>query len=110
MELTAATFQAEIAEAVASYDRYVVCLEKTPEDCSESLPRLVQKAIQAYLTRAPGLRHGVALDRHVTIILSQTNEDRPLCGIYFNLSSPYQKRSATSRRRGEARDEHGARE
>jgi hypothetical protein len=27
----------------------------------------------------------------VTIILSQSDEARPLCGIYFNLHSPYQK-------------------
>jgi hypothetical protein len=34
------------------------------------------------------LRHGIALDKQVTIILSQTDNDRPLCGIYFNLHSP----------------------
>ena len=38
-----------------------------------------------------GLRHGIALDNQVTIILSQGDEARPLCGIYFNLHSPYQK-------------------
>lgn len=52
------------------------------------------KAIQAYENRAPGLRHGIALDKHITIILSQTESERPLCGIYFNLHSPYQKKSA----------------
>jgi hypothetical protein len=31
----------------------------------------------------------------VTIILSQTENERPLCGIYFNLHSPYQKKSST---------------
>ncbi|WP_150107375.1 hypothetical protein [Pedosphaera parvula] len=51
----------------------------------------MQKAIKAYETRGPTLRHGIALDRQVTIILSQTDEERPLCGIYFNLHSPYQK-------------------
>jgi hypothetical protein len=25
------------------------------------------------------------------VILSQSDNDRPLCGIYFNLSSPYKK-------------------
>ena len=49
------------------------------------------KAIDAFENRAPGLRHGIALDRHVTIMLSETDEPRPLCGIYFNLHSPYRK-------------------
>jgi len=39
------------------------------------------------------LRHGIALDRHVTIMLSQNEDDRPLCGIYFNLHSPFRKKS-----------------
>jgi len=38
-------------------------------------------------------RHGIALDKHVTVILSQSDAERPLCGIYFNLHSPYQKQS-----------------
>ncbi len=38
-----------------------------------------------------GLRHGIALDKVVTVILSQSDEARPLCGIYFNLHSPYKK-------------------
>jgi len=49
------------------------------------------KAIQAYVNRAEGLRHGIALDRQVTIILSETDGPRPVCGIYFNLHSPYRK-------------------
>jgi hypothetical protein len=40
------------------------------------------------------LRHGIALDKQVTIILSQTENERPLCGIYFNLHSPYKKKPA----------------
>ena len=36
------------------------------------------------------MRHGIALDKQVTVILSQTDEARPMCGIYFNLHSPYQ--------------------
>jgi len=31
------------------------------------------------------------LDKDVTVILSETDGDKPLCGIYFNLHSPYQK-------------------
>jgi hypothetical protein len=84
-------FASEIEAAVKSYDRHIVCLEKPPEDCLESIRRLLTKAIEAYQNRAPGLRHGIALDRHLTIILSETDGDRPLCGIYFNLRSPYQK-------------------
>jgi hypothetical protein len=51
----------------------------------------VAKAIKAYETRGTGLRHGIALDRQVTVILSQSEGPLPLCGIYFNLHSPYQK-------------------
>jgi hypothetical protein len=51
----------------------------------------VEKAIKAFESRGPGLRHGIALDRQVTVILSQTDGERPLCGIYFNLSSPYHR-------------------
>jgi hypothetical protein len=29
----------------------------------------------------------------VTVILSQCDEPLPMCGIYFNLHSPYQKKS-----------------
>jgi len=50
-------------------------------------------AIKAYQNRGPNLRHGIALDKQVTIILSQTESDKPLCGIYFNLSSPYHKKN-----------------
>ena len=52
-----------------------------------------EKAIKAYQNRGPNLRHGIALDKQVTIILSQTETERPLCGIYFNLSSPYHKKN-----------------
>jgi len=92
--VTVETFKLEIADAVKAYDKYIVCLDKTPEDCESSLRSLMEKAIKAYENRGPHLRHGIALDRQVTIILSQTENDRPLCGIYFNLHSPYQKKSA----------------
>lgn len=96
MELSADMFKAEIAEALRAYDKFIVCIAKTPEDCEGALQRLVEKAIKAYQQRAPGLRHGIALDNQVTIILSQPPEDstleKPLCGIYFNLSSPYHKK------------------
>jgi hypothetical protein len=91
--MTVDSFQSEIDEAVKNYDRYVVCLQKTPEEFAASLVSLLQKAIRAYDTRAAGMRHGIALDKEVTIILSQGDEERPLCGIYFNLHSPYKKSS-----------------
>jgi hypothetical protein len=94
MELTLDTYKPEIAEALRSFEKYVVCLDKTPEQCEASLTSLVDKAITAYLERAPGLRHGIALDRQVTIILSQSDGSRPICGIYFNLYSPYQIKPA----------------
>lgn len=87
--VTVETFKHEIKEALKAYERYIVCLNKTPEECESSLTSLMEKAIKAYLSRGPNLRHGIALDRQVTIILSQSTGDRPLCGIYFNLHSPY---------------------
>jgi hypothetical protein len=84
-------FKREIAVAVRTYDKFIVCLEKTPEDFEASLVSLIAKAIKAYENRGEGMRHGIALDNQVTVILSQGDGDRPLCGIYFNLHSPYQK-------------------
>lgn len=91
--MTAEIFKSEIDEALKAYDKFIVCLNKTPEECEASLYSLMDKAIKAYDSRGPTLRHGIALDKQVTIILSQTEGDRPLCGIYFNLHSPYQKRT-----------------
>ncbi len=89
--MTVETFSHEIAAAMKSYDRYVVCVDKTPDDFQAALISLLHKAIKAYETRGPNLRHGIALDKQVTVILSQTDGPVPLCGIYFNLHSPYQK-------------------
>ena len=89
--MTIDLFKREIAAAVRAYDKYVVCLDKTPDEFHASLVRLLEKAINAYESRGPQLRHGIALDRQVTVILSQNETSRPLCGIYFNLHSPYQK-------------------
>ena len=74
-----------------AYEKYVVCINKTPEDFEASLLSLLDKAIKAYEGRGPDLRHGIALDKQVTVILSQGDGPRPLCGIYFNLSSPYRR-------------------
>jgi Trk K+ transport system NAD-binding subunit len=99
--VTANTFAREIAEALKAFDKYIICVDKTPEDCQASLVSLVDKAIKAYHTRAPGLRHGIALDKQVTIILSQSDGEIPLCAIYFNLSSPYHRRQETRKARVE---------
>ncbi len=89
--MTAETFKPEIVEAMKAYEKHVICIDKTPDEFEASLFSLLAKAIKAYETRGPQLRHGIALDRQVTIILSQNEGPRPLCGIYFNLHSPYQK-------------------
>lgn len=89
--MTVETFRKEIAAAVRAYEKFIVCLEKSPEEFEESMVSLMKKAIHAYENRGAGMRHGLALDKQVTIILSQSDSARPLCGIYFNLHSPYQK-------------------
>jgi hypothetical protein len=91
--MTIESFKREIAAAVKAYDQYVICIHKTPDEFEASLTSLMAKAIKAYESRGEGLRHGIALDKQVTIILSQGDEAKPLCGIYFNLHSPYQKNS-----------------
>jgi hypothetical protein len=93
MALQVEDFQQEIAAAVKHYEKFVVCVEKTPDEFLKSLQSLTAKAIDAFEHRAEGLRHGIALDRHVTIILSDADGQRPLCGIYFNLHSPYRKKT-----------------
>ena len=101
MDLTVETFKPQLVEALRSFEKYIVCLNKTPEDCQASLVSLMEKAIKAYENRGPALRHGIALDKQVTIILSQTDGEKPLCGIYFNLHSPYQKKHAARKARAE---------
>jgi hypothetical protein len=89
--MTAETFKQEMAASIKDYNTFIVCLDKTPTDFEASLSLLLAKAIMAYESRGEGLRHGIALDKQVTVILSQSDGARPLCGIYFNLHSPYQK-------------------
>ena len=93
MDLTPDMFTEEIAAAVKSYDKHIVCLDKTPDDCQVALESLLVKAIAPTDARE-GMRHGIALDNQVTIILSQLDGGPlPMCGIYFNLHSPYKKKS-----------------
>ena len=91
--VTTKLFSQEIAEAMKAYEKYIVCIDKTPEEFEASLTSLLNKAIKAYESRGPDLRHGIALDKQITVILSQNDGPRPLCGIYFNLHSPYQRQS-----------------
>ncbi|HEU5069074.1 MAG TPA: hypothetical protein VFV96_01530 [Verrucomicrobiae bacterium] len=93
MPVTVDQFQTEMAAALKAYDKFIVCLEKSSGEFEESLRSLMKKAIRAYETRGEGMRHGIALDGQVTVILSQSDSPRPLCGIYFNLHSPYQKQA-----------------
>ena len=92
MGLLPEMFVDEIDAAVKSFDLHVVCLDKSPEDCQASLESLLVKAMRAYESRGEGMRHGIALDKQVTIFLSEVDgEEKPMCGIYFNLHSPYKK-------------------
>lgn len=98
--VTVDMFSLEVANAMKAYEKYVVCIDKTPADFQPILTSLLEKAINAYQTRAPHLRHGIALDRHLTIILSQNDSGPPFCGIYFNLHSPYQTQMLAQASRG----------
>src|SRR6266705_5061054 len=91
--VTVEMFKPELADALRMYDKYVICIDKTLDEFEAALVSLLTKAIKAYESRGPQLRHGIALDKHGTIILSQSDTSRPLCGIYFNLHFPYQKQS-----------------
>ncbi len=93
-------FNKEIREAVKAYELYIVCIAKTPDEFMESVRSLMAKAIKVYENRAPGLKHGIALDPQLTIILSESPDapdGRPFCGIYFNLHSPYRKKAAPAK-------------
>lgn len=98
MELKVELFEKEMAEALKTFEKYVICLDKTPEQCQEALSSLMAKAIKAYLNRGANLRHGIALDQHTTVMISQSEGERPLCGIYFNLYTPYKKAAEKSKK------------
>lgn len=89
--VTVETFKPETEAALKAYEKYVICIDKTPDQFQASLISLLLKAIHAYENRGLGFRHGIAVDPHLTVILSENDTTRPLCGIYFNLHSPYQK-------------------
>ena len=106
--MTTEIFKQEIAEAMKAYEKYVICINKTPDEFEAALTSLLNKAIKAYEGRGADLRHGIALDKQITIILSQNDGPHPLCGIYFNLHSPYQRQllpKAVKPRKEDIRDE-----
>ena len=90
--LATTLFAPELRAALQSYERHIVCIEQVPEEMESALQSLVEKAIQAFENRAPGLKHGIALNRQVTVILSESSGTKPLCGIYFTLHSPYARK------------------
>ena len=94
-------FTAQFEMAVAEYDRHIVCISKPPDEFVASLRSLGLKALKAYEGRPVGSRHGIACDRYVTVIFSHQENAVPLCGIYFNLHSPYKKLHATPARQEE---------
>lgn len=94
MPLKAQQFEKEIQTALRSYSRHIVCIEQVPDDAEDALRLLMGKAIRAFEGRETGMRHGIALNRLITVILSQSDTARPHCGIYFNLHSPYAKKPA----------------
>lgn len=94
-----------MADALKAYHRYIICIHKTPDEFEAAVLSLVNKAIRAYEDRGPHMRHGIALDKYVTVILSQTDGVKPLCGIYFNLHTPYQKPLAAKAAKNSAEEE-----
>ena len=55
MSLQVEDFRQEMAAALKSYEKYIVCVEKTPEEFLKSLQSLMGKAIQVFENRAAGL-------------------------------------------------------
>ena len=106
--MTIDLFKREIAAAVKAYDKYVVCLDKTPEDFEASLNSLMQKAIKAYENRGEGFRHGIALDKQVTVILSQGDE-AARCAGFISTSIRPTRRIALPKTVKAARQNAGAR-
>ena len=89
LRVTIETFKKEIATAVKAFDKYIVSLEKSPEELR--LPRSVMaEGARRLRELCPGMRHGLALDKQVTIILSQRHR-APAEWHLFQFNCPYQK-------------------
>ena len=53
MHVTVETFRPEMLEAMKMYDKYVICIDKTPEEFEASLVSLLNKALTAFASRGP---------------------------------------------------------
>ena len=53
--VTVETFRQEIEDAMRMYDKYVICIDKTPDEFEAALVSLKNKAIKAYEGRGPQL-------------------------------------------------------
>lgn len=81
-------FQAQMEAAVKQYDRCIVSLGLAPRDFAASLVGMVERAINQFVQRAPGMRHGITVSQQVTVIISDY-QGQVACNIYFNLHSDY---------------------
>ena len=71
MKISPEDFTQEIAEALLNYDKY-----------------LIQKAVKAYEDRGDK-KNGIALDKFVTVTITENGDEKPIINIYFNLYSSY---------------------
>lgn len=97
MDTSSAEFLAKVKEAVVTYDKYIICLNKTQDEFLRTVLRLAAKAKKAFEERDKLSKNGIALDKYVTVIFSENPKDgeSPVCNIYFNLSSDYAKKLKT---------------
>ena len=63
MDLTVEMFRQEISEAVKGFEKYIVCLDKTPEECEEAIERFstIDAGLEAFM-RPQRERHGITTD------------------------------------------------
>jgi hypothetical protein len=88
--MTTNDFKVEMADAMKRYNTFIVALGRTPDEFLRTLFILVHHAIDEYERLPPGLDHGIAVARDVTVILSRpVRRTFPFCNIYFNLHSDY---------------------
>lgn len=88
MKISPEDFTQEMAEALLNYDKYLICLNKTLDEYAATLQSLTQKVIKAYEDRGDK-KSGIALDKFVTVTLTENGDEKPIINIYFNLYSFY---------------------
>ena len=88
MKISPEDFTQEIAEALLNYDKYLICLNKTLDEYAATLQSLIQKAVKAYEDRGDK-KNGIALDKFVTVTITENGDEKPIINIYFNLYSSY---------------------